>query len=177
MDSVNKQYWAQYCQGPEGVVGARAKPRYAGNTLAVNGCAQGAFEYWTIGQNVLFATGQGFLEATPLQMAIAYSAIFNGGRVWQPQIASQVVSPSGALVQQLRRRVTRGQHRPAAQAVVAAGLHGAAQAPGGTSDAVFGNFPRTVYGKTGTAEHDGPTGSRPTNPGMSPTPRTPSARS
>ena len=159
VNAVNKQYWAQYCQGPEGVVGARPKPRYAGNTLAVNGCAQGAFEYWTIGQNVLFATGQGFLEATPLQMAIAYSAIFNGGKVWQPQIASQIVSSSGALVQQLPApHYTTVAIDPAAQAVVAAGLHAAAQATGGTSDAVFGNFPRTIYGKTGTAEHDGPHG-------------------
>ena len=36
-----------------------------------------------------------------------------------------------------------------------AGLHEAAQSPGGTSDAVFGSFPRPVYGKTGTAQHAG----------------------
>ena len=35
------------------------------------------------------------------------------------------------------------------------GLHAAAQSPSGTSYAVFGNFPRTVYGKTGTAVHNG----------------------
>ncbi|HEX4034666.1 MAG TPA: penicillin-binding transpeptidase domain-containing protein [Solirubrobacteraceae bacterium] len=156
VNATNKQYWAQFCQGPEGVPGSRPKPRYASNQLAVTGCAQGYFELWTIGQNVLFATGQGFLLATPLQMAIAYSAIFNGGKVWQPQIASQILSPSGALVQQLP--APQFKHvaiDPAAQAVVAAGLHAAAQSPLGTSDAVFGSFPRTVYGKTGTAEHQG----------------------
>ena len=35
------------------------------------------------------------------------------------------------------------------------GLHQAAQSPGGTSDAVFGNFPEQVYGKTGTAQYTG----------------------
>ena len=34
-----------------------------------------------------------------------------------------------------------------------AGLHAAAQSSQGTSYAVFGSFPRTVYGKTGTAVH------------------------
>jgi penicillin-binding protein 2 len=33
------------------------------------------------------------------------------------------------------------------------GLHAAAQSPNGTSYTVFGHFPRTVYGKTGTAQH------------------------
>jgi penicillin-binding protein 2 len=154
--AVNKQYWAQYCQGPEGMPGSRPKPAYATNALALTGCAQGYFELWTIGQNVLFATGQGFLEATPLQMALAYSAIFNGGKVWQPQIASQILTPSGALLQQLPTPQYTPVHiDPGAQAVVAAGLHAAAQSTGGTSDAVFGNFPRIVYGKTGTAEHQG----------------------
>ena len=157
--AVNKQYWAQYCLGSEGVPGSRPKPADATNALALTGCAQGYFELWTIGQNVLFATGQGFLEATPLQMALAYSAIFNGGKVWQPQIASQILTPSGALLQQLPAPQYSPVHiDSAAQAVVAAGLHAAAQSTGGTSDAVFGNFPRTVYGKTGTAEHDGPHG-------------------
>ena len=33
------------------------------------------------------------------------------------------------------------------------GLHQAAQTAGGTSDDVMGNFPMTVYGKTGTAQY------------------------
>ena len=35
------------------------------------------------------------------------------------------------------------------------GLHAAAQSPTGTSYAVFSDFPRPVYGKTGTAVHVG----------------------
>ena len=44
---------------------------------------------------------------------------------------------------------------PAYQALVMAGLHGAAQSPSGTSYPTFGNFPLAVYGKTGTAVHAG----------------------
>jgi penicillin-binding protein 2 len=36
------------------------------------------------------------------------------------------------------------------------GLHEAAQASGGTSDDVMGNFPEQVYGKTGTAQYQPP---------------------
>jgi penicillin-binding protein 2 len=37
---------------------------------------------------------------------------------------------------------------------IRAGLHEAAQSPGGTSDDVMGTFPEPVYGKTGTAQYN-----------------------
>ena len=49
------------------------------------------------------------------------------------------------------RRATSPSTRPTSAARAWPGLHDAAQTPAGTSYAVFGNFPRTVYGKTGTA--------------------------
>jgi penicillin-binding protein 2 len=89
-------------------------------------------------------------------MAIAYSAIVNGGKVFSPKIGWKILSPSGALVQQLAapsyRRIALN---PAYQALVMDGLHGAAQNPSGTSYPTFGSFPRTIYGKTGTAVHTG----------------------
>ena len=153
--AVNKTDWAQFCQGPQGTLGARPKPRYARDQLAITGCAQGQFVYWTVGQNIQLATGQGFLEATPLQMAVAYSAIVNGGTVWRPQIATQVLAPSGQVVQQLPAPTVANKVAidPAYRAAIMTGLHAAAQSTGGTSDAVFGNFPHSVYGKTGTAQH------------------------
>jgi penicillin-binding protein 2 len=150
--NLNAQYLAAACSGN------RPRPAYAGNALAIRACAQDLYQpAWTIGQNILLATGQGFLLASPLQMAVAYSAIVNGGTVWTPQIGRAILSPSGQLVQQLpppaaARHVSID---PTAQAAVMAGLHAAAQSPSGTSYAVFGNFPRTVYGKTGTAVHAG----------------------
>jgi penicillin-binding protein 2 len=149
--ALNAQYRALDCTG------SHPKPAYAKSQLAITACAQGYLQpAWTIGQNVLLATGQGYLLASPLQMAIAYSAIVNGGKVWSPKIGTEILSPAGALVQQLPaptyRRVPIN---PVYQALVMAGLHGAAQSPSGTSYATFGSFPRTVYGKTGTAVHAG----------------------
>jgi penicillin-binding protein 2 len=146
---LNDQYLAVVCAG--------RLPRrpYATDALAIRACAQHLYQpAWTIGQNILLATGQGFLLATPLQMALAYSAIVNRGTLWTPQIGMQILSPSGAVVQQLPGPTSH--HVPidaADRAVVMAGLHAAAQSPSGTSYAVFHDFPRTVYGKTGTAVH------------------------
>ena len=149
--ALNAQYVAQACAG------SHPKPAYAKSQLAVTACSQGYLQpAWTIGQNVLLATGQGFLLASPLQMAVAYSAIVNGGKVWSPKIGWKILSPSGALVQQLPAPTYRKiALNPAYQALVMAGLHGAAQSPSGTSYATFGSFPRTIYGKTGTAVHTG----------------------
>jgi penicillin-binding protein 2 len=111
---------------------------------------------WTVGQNIGLATGQGYLQASPLQMAIAYSAIVNGGTVWTPQIGTQIDSQSGAVVQQLPPPTPHRVYiNPAYRTLIMEGLHGAAQSPSGTSYAVFRDFPRTVYGKTGTAVRNG----------------------
>jgi penicillin-binding protein 2 len=116
--------------------------------------AGGPYDPWTIGQNVQLATGQGYLLATPIQMAVAYSTLANGGYVVTPHIGLQVESPSGQLLQTLpsprRRAIPKAydQYIP----TILAGLHLAAQGASGTSDDVFGSFPRTVYGKTGTAQ-------------------------
>jgi penicillin-binding protein 2 len=117
-------------------------------------CPTGPYEPWTIGQNVQLATGQGYLLATPLQMAVAYSALANGGYVVTPHIGLAVEAPSGKLLQRLPSPPARA--LPAAYdnylTTILAGLHLAAQGSSGTSDDVFGNFPRQVYGKTGTAQ-------------------------
>jgi penicillin-binding protein 2 len=59
---------------------------------------------------VQLATGQGYLLATPLQMAVAYSALANGGYVVTPHIGLAVESPSGKLLAALPS--TRGARFP-----------------------------------------------------------------
>jgi penicillin-binding protein 2 len=108
---------------------------------------------WSAGDNVNLAVGQGDLQATPLQLATAYSTIANGGRVVRPHLGLAVEDGAGRLVQEIRtpprRRV---QFSAADRAAVMDGLHAAATQPGGTSADVFKNFPYPIYGKTGTAE-------------------------
>ena len=143
----NSTYLAQNCNG------THPTAANAHNQLWITACGQGFFfNPWTVGQNVQLATGQGYLEASPAQMAVAYSAIVNGGKVWRPQIGEKILTPSGQLARQLPAPTYHQVDIPPAdQQLIMAGLHGAAQSPTGTSYAVFGNFPYTVYGKTGTA--------------------------
>jgi penicillin-binding protein 2 len=111
---------------------------------------------WNPGDNENFAVGQGGLQATPLQMAVAYSTIINGGLVPTPHLGLQT-SDSRGIVQPLdfpsARKVTI---RPAWRDAIMKGLFEAANVDGGTSKTVFDNgWPRTrfpIFGKTGTAE-------------------------
>jgi penicillin-binding protein 2 len=117
-------------------------------------CPTGPYQPWTIGQNVQLATGQGYLLATPLQMAVAYSALANGGYVVTPHIGLAIETPGGKLLQRLptaqRRALPASYDRYLT--TILDGLHLAAQGSSGTSDDVFASFPRRVYGKTGTAQ-------------------------
>jgi penicillin-binding protein 2 len=108
---------------------------------------------WSVGDNINFAVGQGDLQADPLQMAVAYATLANGGRVVTPHLGLRVEDADGRVLQELpapaRRRV---RIKPEYRSAILSGLHLAASAPGGTSADVFKGFPIPVAGKTGTAE-------------------------
>jgi len=111
---------------------------------------------WSVGDNVQLAIGQGDLQTSPLQMAIAYATVANGGTAVTPHVALQVDDPAGRVQREFEpgpRRSIRidPEHRSA----ILEGLHAAAQSPGGTSYGVFGGFPVDVAGKTGTAQRVG----------------------
>lgn len=108
---------------------------------------------WYIGQNIQLAIGQGYLQASPLQMAVAYAALGNGGKVLKPRLHLQTEDAAGRVLEQTDPEIVREfTIDPADRQVIMDGLHDAAQAPEGTSYPVFGGFPVKVAGKTGTAE-------------------------
>jgi penicillin-binding protein 2 len=104
---------------------------------------------WYEGQTINLAIGQGYLQATPLQLAVAYSALANGGKVVRPHVASAILR--GASVQMLKFPPVR-KVKLVDQWAIRDGLYQAAHSPGGTSASLFANFPVPVAGKTGTAE-------------------------
>ena len=108
---------------------------------------------WSVGDNVNLSVGQGDLAANPLQMAVAYATIANGGRVLRPRLGMRIEDSAGRALQQLEAPTARKlKIDPSFRGAILEGLHGAASAPGGTSTEVFAGFPIPVAGKTGTAE-------------------------
>jgi penicillin-binding protein 2 len=108
---------------------------------------------WSAGDNVNLAVGQGDLQTDPLQMAVAYATITNGGTVPRPHLGMQVEDAAGRVLREIEPKPARHVRiDPEWRDVILAGLHGAAQSGSGTSYAVFGGFPVPVAGKTGTAE-------------------------
>jgi penicillin-binding protein 2 len=108
---------------------------------------------WSVGDNINLSVGQGDIAANPLQMAVAYATIANGGKVVRPRLGQRIEESDGRVRQQLeappaRRLPIDEEFRTA----IMEGLYGAANGPGGTSTAVFEGFPIPVAGKTGTAE-------------------------
>jgi penicillin-binding protein 2 len=133
-----------------------------GTTAALYKCG-GIEKPWTFGDNVNLAVGQGDLQATPLQVAVAYSALANGGTIVKPHLGEAIEDGNGVTIQELPNKPKRKiKIDPADRAVVLEGLHRAATEEGGTSADVFKGWPKEypIYGKTGTVE-------RPPNPDQS----------
>jgi penicillin-binding protein 2 len=106
---------------------------------------------WYEGYSVNLSIGQGYLAITPLQLAVAYSALANGGTVVRPHVGKAILDPQGRLHRQLRFRPAR-HLRLVGLSAIRDGLFSAAHSATGTSGAIFGTFPVPVAGKTGTAQ-------------------------
>ncbi len=112
------------------------------------------------GAAVQFAIGQGqYLSVSPLQLAVAYAAIANGGTLYQPTLAKAVMSPDGHVVRTIESKVAgRIPATPETLAYIRDALHGVTSEGGGTATGVFADWPNDtipVAGKTGTAEVEG----------------------
>jgi len=135
----------------------RKRPRAARRAYP-SGCvfADGENRPWSEGDNTSLAVGQGDFLATPLQLAVAYAALENGGTVVRPHVGLQITDPDGRVLQQIAPKPARRIDIPPTDLqAIRDGLRAAAQQPGGTSYDVMGTFPKPVYGKTGTAQFSG----------------------
>jgi penicillin-binding protein 2 len=60
---------------------------------------------WRGGDAVNMSIGQGDVQATPLQMAVGYAAIANGGRILAPRVGMKVTTTEGATKRVVRPAV------------------------------------------------------------------------
>jgi penicillin-binding protein 2 len=110
---------------------------------------------WQGGDNLNVAIGQGDLQVSPLQLALGYAAVANGGTVYRPHVGQAVLDPvSGRAVRTVSPRV-EGVARVPGGALAAVGQALATVPTGGTATSAFAGFPLDrfpVAGKTGTAD-------------------------
>jgi penicillin-binding protein 2 len=142
-----------YTDPVTGQISSKKLPGYVHSKKIPGGCAIASAPYWTVGDNVETGVGQFDDEVTPMQLAVVYSAIENGGTIVTPHVAQEVESPNGNVLQRFDPAPKRKLPIDASYlSAIQEGLHLAATGPSGTSSGVMGNFPEPVYGKTGTAE-------------------------
>ena len=150
--------------------------------LAASGAiAEEEGEGYYVGDNLQMSIGQGLLSATPLQLAVAYGALGNGGKVVRPRVVRAIWSPgtpNGASGQVDLDKGTVLQDFSAPQVVrdfsdraeviapIVKGLTRVITGPGTTSDfyhattgeRLFSAYPKRtlpIAGKTGTAQGAG----------------------
>jgi len=107
--------------------------------------------YWSVGDWVNLAIGQGDLLVSPIQLARAYAVIYNGGTLVTPHIGGEV-RQDGKVVREISPP-------PAGQVDVEdydlqnaiEGLDGVTK-DGGTAESVFKDSELDVAGKSGTGE-------------------------
>jgi penicillin-binding protein 2 len=135
-------------------------------------------ENWSTGDTYLATVGQGYVVATPLQVALSAATIANDGVQMQPTIIHDIVDSAGNVIQPFQPRVrwdmktdpiikdftcangdctATGNMKTVSQYAlqnVQAGMRLAVSDPNGTLDNTFSfkGYPIAVAGKTGTAE-------------------------
>jgi penicillin-binding protein 2 len=111
---------------------------------------------WLGGDLLQAAVGQGAVTVTPLQLANAYAAMVNGGKLWQPYLVDQVEDVNGNLVQDFEPTLLREVPiDPTTVLSLRRDMQQVVNGPGGTANAAFAEFGNNVTkvgGKTGTAE-------------------------
>jgi penicillin-binding protein 2 len=137
-----------YCKGakrrPKGTYLQQLDAEFCADGYALNG-----------GDAMNFAIGQGDVLVTPLQLAMAYSALVNGGTLMQPQLAKGFLSTDGRTATELPPKPVGHVDTPVAvRDYIRNALAGVTKPPG-TAKGSFAGFPFStvdVGGKTGTAD-------------------------
>lgn len=105
-----------------------------------------------IGFTLNTAIGQGATSVSPLQLALAYAAIANGGTVYMPSIVRAIEGSDGSVLQDFAPRIRqKAKIAPENLARITEALYGVVNDPKGTAYPVR-DATLDVAGKTGTAQ-------------------------
>ena len=111
--------------------------------------------FWSIDDVYNASIGQGFFEATPLHMAVALSAIANGGKIYQPQIVNEILSIDGIVKETVEPKILNEKFISSENIkAVKEGMRQCVVSSTGSCRQLI-SLPVTSGGKTGTAETAG----------------------
>jgi penicillin-binding protein 2 len=111
-------------------------------------------QVWFPGDTVIIGIGQGYLLATPLQLAHMATLLANRGHSFEPRFVTALRNPSTGEVRQVEPRPSPGVEVDDAaiwQRVVN-GMVGVTSPPRGTARGSAAGAPYQIAGKTGTAQ-------------------------
>ena len=115
--------------------------------------ANPADKTWNPGDATNLAIGQGFLLATPLQMANYAAALASDGIVWKPRLVLEIRDRSGRVQKKFEKaELGRAASIPTDLSLIRDGMRSVVADTDGTVYFPFRGFPVSVAGKSGTAE-------------------------
>ncbi|MBF0205617.1 MAG: penicillin-binding protein 2 [Oligoflexia bacterium] len=110
-------------------------------------------EEWMLGDTISCVIGQSYVLVTPLQLAMAYSVIANGGKLFRPYVVKKIFYNSGEVVKSYSPElISEVKLHPKALAVVREGLRQVVNEPKGTAYSYGHGKGLGIAGKTGTAQ-------------------------
>ena len=107
---------------------------------------------WYSGETLSLAVGQGYITATPLQLAVLISAVANGGKIYRPQVVDRIEDLYGQVLAEYHsEQMGEAKISQGTLDFIRDALRGAVNEPGGTGGgSALKEF--VVAGKTGTAQ-------------------------
>lgn len=116
-----------------------------------------ADQVWNPGDASNLSIGQGFLLATPLQMANYTAALANDGIVWKPRLVIEVRDRDGKVTKTYpKTQAGSAASIPTDLSLIRDGMHAVTNDADGTVAFVFRGYPVTTAGKSGTAQTSAP---------------------
>ena len=104
-------------------------------------------EAWFKGDTINMGIGQGYITATPIQIALAYAALANKGEIMKPRIIEKVGNDSTEKVSKLNISLSDNKNWKRIEEA----LLGVVEASNGTANNIYDRNIR-IAGKTGTAQ-------------------------
>ena len=110
-----------------------------------------ASQKWYLGDSYNLSIGQGYFLATPLQVAQAFGAIANNGKMFRPKLGKEIITPDGKTQEIPSVLIKESFVSSSSLAIMRAAMKETVVSPVGSAH-ILNSLPVSVAAKTGTAQ-------------------------